>query len=155
MLCAVMAVMLWSYANETQEIFDELGKDGKMNNLLWLVKHISYILPVIVGAVALTALYSAAKWNQPAISKLEQGIAVLITMLFTYAVMLPYVISKTPEAPLPQEIIDKLEKIPPSLIEITRGWFFVQIIPFILWALYLFVRCESEKRELSEESEEQ
>ena len=150
LLCAIMAIMLWSYATEMQDVFEALEESGKMSNLLWLVKHIAYVVPVIVAAIALNILYSSAKWERAVASKKEKGIAVVITALFTYAVMLPYVISKTPKTPLPQDIIDKIGEVPPSLIEITRGWFFVQIVPFIILALYMFIRCEAEEKELAE-----
>ena len=150
-LCAIMAVMLWLYATKAQDIFSAIEEKGKMDNLLWLVKHITYILPVIVDAAVLWGIYSASKWDVPVYSKKEQGLAVLLTAAFTYIIMLPCVIFMSPA----KETVEQTAEQIPTLIEITRGWFFIQLVPFILWALYLFVRCESEKRELSEESEEQ
>lgn len=148
-LCAVMALMLWLYATKGQNVLSALEEKGGMTNLLWVVKHLLYIVPVIVSAIVLTNLYYLDGWEREGVSKKEKGIAVVLVTLFTYGIMLPIIISmsKTP-APLPDIELEVLPNAAPTLIELTQGWFFVQIIPFILWALYMFVRNESELKEL-------
>ena len=152
-LCVLMALMLWLYATKGQNIFSALEEKGGMTNLLWAVKHLLYIAPVILSAIVLSSLYSLDGWERYGVSKKEKGIAIVLVTLFTYFVMLPIVVSmsKAP-TPLPDIELELLPDAAPTLIEITRGWFFVQIIPFMLWALYMFVRNETEQKELIEET---
>jgi len=151
-LCILMIVILHWHANGLQDTFADLEEIGKLPNVIWLVKHLAYVVPVVAVAVLLTLFYSNKEKYVPVVVQKEKFYITLIVAAFTYFVMLPYVIisSKMGETVDPEtgEAIT-------TLLDITVNWFFVQIIPFLLLVSYHAIRRGTEEEELKRELEEE
>lgn len=142
-LVLLMALMLYFYSTYFQDILEKLQEKGKLENVEWVLDHLAYAVPGIVIAAVMATFYSNKDKYVLSVSQKEMGIISIIVALFTYLVILPYVISKKPVA------TEELSEVK-SLIDITAKWFFAQMIPFVLLPLYHFVRSESEEKEQTE-----
>ena len=123
--CAVMAIMLRLQTHTVQEILAKLAEEGKLENVEWLVEYAAYCLPVVPVVIALTIFYSLFKGDKVAVHK-EQTIVSVVLIAFTYAILLPIVVSN-------KEPIGESEK---TMIEISVNWFAFQIVPFLIMLLY-------------------
>ncbi|MBQ8408277.1 MAG: hypothetical protein IJY39_05375 [Clostridia bacterium] len=152
-LCVASIILLYLYANQLQEFIVKLNELGenKIPNVIWVINHLSVALPVIVLAVILTAFYSKKEAYVPVTSQKEQFYISLFTALFTYGVMLTYVLIKSKNGEVPEG--EEIEEVK-SLWDITYKWFFVQVIPFVIMISYHAVRADSESKELAENGEQ-
>ena len=148
LICIVMVAVLGAYVKLVPEKIAELTEKGKMDNTIWLVTYASYLPPIIIVSVILTILY---KFGYVKVESQRDKVIILVVLLiFTYAVMLPEVISRSegwrnPPAEGEEDVV--------SLIEQTIGWFVAQIIPFALAIGYHLVKASSEKKELCDNEE--
>lgn len=146
-LCILSMILLHLYANQGQEFIVKINEEKSMPNVTWVFEKLFLAFPVIILAAVQTAFY----WNKakyvPVSSQKEQMWISLITALFTYAVMLPYVYFKSKNGEVPEG--EELEAVE-TLWDITYKWFFVQVIPFVILIAYHAVRADSEEKELSE-----
>lgn len=136
LVIAVMATALYTHANKVQDIIKKLQDKGSLANVEWLVEHVSYFIPVVVVAIAMTVFYSIFKKGAPVAICREKTIASAVVLVVTYGIMLPIVLSKT-------KIVDE-EEI--KLIDICINWFAFQFVPLVILALYHNSRAEYEKK---------
>lgn len=152
-LCVVMIAMLALYANQVQDLLtkvDELG-EGKVPNLLWLIERLAIGAPVVVLVVVLSALYYNKNNYVPVKTQKEKLWASILTTIFTYGVMMIFVIIRSKNGEVPDaELVEETK----TLWDITYKWFFVQIIPLFIMIAYHGVRAGTEERELSLNAEE-
>lgn len=152
-LCVVMIILLALYANQVQDLLlkvDEKG-EGKVPNLLWLLERLAIGVPVVILAVVLTALYHNKDSYVPVKSQKEQLWVSILTTLFTYGVMMVFVLIRSKSGEVPDaEIIEETQ----TLWDITYKWFFVQMIPLFILIAYHGIRAGTEEKELAENSEE-
>ena len=135
-LVAVMAIALYLHANTVQDIIAKLEKKGKLENVEWLVEYVSYLIPVVLVAIAMTVFYSIYKNGSPMAICKEKTLASLVLLAVTYGVMLPIIFSKT-------VVVDEKEI---KLIDICINWFAFQFVPLVILALYHNSRAEYEKK---------
>ena len=136
-LSAVMVLQLYLYCTTAQDIFTKLKEsENSMKNFTWVVEHVVYLLPVIVIALFMMIAYSGDR-HICAVKHKEQAVEAVFVMLFTFLIMLPFVIikSKTGEIPEPGEV----EEVQ-SLLEMTTMWFAYQFIPFLILIMYHSVK---------------
>ena len=136
LLIATMVATLYLHANKVQDIIAKLEEKGKLDNVEWLVEHVSYFIPVVLVAIAMTAFYSIFKKGSPVAMYKEKTIASVVLFVVTYGVMLPIVFNKT-------KVVDE-EEI--KLIDICINWFAFQFVPLVILALYHNSRAEYEKK---------
>lgn len=151
-LCILMIVILYWYANGLQETFADLKEIGKLPNVIWLVKHLAYVIPGVAVAVVLTLFYSNKEKYVPVVVQKEKFYITLIVAAFTYLVMLPYVIISSK---MGESIDPETGEAITTLLDITVNWFFVQIIPFIILVSYHAIRRGTEEEELKRELAEE
>lgn len=136
LLIATMVATLYLHANKVQDIIAKLEEKGKLDNVEWLVEHVSYFIPVVLVAIAMTTFYSIFKKGSPVAMYKEKTIASVVLLVVTYVVMLPIVFNKT-------KVVDE-EEI--KLIDICINWFAFQFVPLVILALYHNSRAEYEKK---------
>ena len=132
-LSGVMAIQLYLYCNFFQDIYAKLEEsENSMTNFQWLLEHIQMIA---YSGDDMGGAYSA--------KHREQAVEAVFVMLFTFLIMLPFVIikSKTGETPDTEEIQETQ-----SLIDITTMWFAYQFIPFLILIMYHSVKGHSVTR---------
>lgn len=149
-LSILSMILLHTYANGVQEFIVKVNEKNAMANVTWLLEHLTIALPVVLLAVALTAIYCNKDKYVPVATQREKMYIALFTALFTYAVMLPYVYFKSKNGETADA--EELEAVE-TLWEITYKWFFVQVIPFLILISYHAVRADSERREIEAEEE--
>ena len=142
LVIAVMAVALYLHVGKVQDIIEKLQDKGKLENVEWLVEYVSYIIPVVLVAIVMTAFYSIFKNGSPVAVCKEKTLASVALIAVTYCIMLPIVFKKT--------IVVDEEEI--KLIDIAINWFAFQFVPLVILALYHNSRAEYEKK-LSELAE--
>ena len=145
-LCIVMAVMLAIYVAIIPDALAKYESEGDMEHTAWLVKYASYLPPVIVVAILLTCFYSNASYV-PVRTQKDKATVVAIVFIFTYAVLFVYALLVSPGWNLPTPEFEEEVK---TLFEKSAGWFFAQLIPFMILLSYHTVRSSSEKKELCE-----
>ena len=136
LLIATMVATLYLHANKVQDIIAKLEEKGKLDNVERLVEHVSYFIPVVLVAIAMTTFYSIFKKGSPVAMYKEKTIASVVLLVVTYVVMLPIVFNKT-------KVVDE-EEI--KLIDICINWFAFQFVPLVILALYHNSRAEYEKK---------
>ena len=134
--CFAMAMALSFHTGKVQETIAKLVEKGKLSNVEWVVEHLSYCLPVVLVALVIAAVYSIMKSGTAENKQSEMTIVSMVVIVFTYAIMLPFVFSK-------KEPIEDSEK---TLIDISIKWFFFQLVPLIVLALYHGSRAEYERK---------
>ena len=134
--CAVMGIMLRLQTHKVQEILVKLAEEGKLENVEWLVEYAAYCLPVASVAIVLSIFYSICKGDRITAHR-EKTIISIVLIAFTYAIMLPIIISN-------KEPIGDSEK---TMIDITVNWFAFQIVPLLIMLLYHSSMVEEEKIE--------
>ena len=145
-LCIIMAIMFAIYNSTVPAKLAEFEADGKMEHTAWLVHYGSYVPPVIVVAIILTCFYSTKGSEYvPVKTQRQKAIIVGAVFAFTYAVLFTYAITSSPGWNLP--VAEGEEEIK-TVFENTAGWFFAQLIPFMILLSYHLVRASSEKKEL-------
>ena len=144
-LSGVMAIQLYLYCNFFQDIYAKLEEsENSMTNFQWLLEHIVYLIPVASVALFQMIAYSGDDMGGAYSAKhREQAVEAVFVMLFTFLIMLPFVIikSKTGETPDTEEIQETQ-----SLIDITTMWFAYQFIPFLILIMYHSVKGHSVTR---------
>lgn len=144
-VCAMLAAILNWYCNDVPQVIEKLQEEGRMTNTIWLVRYGSVLPPVIAVAVIITLFYCKKSSCVPVRTQKEKAYISLIAAIFTFGVMLPYVIHSSQGWDLP---VPEGEEDIVSLLEKTVIWFCAQVIPFLVLISYHFARAESEKREL-------
>lgn len=147
-LCLAMGIMLVLYNATVPDALEYFDKEGKMEHTAWLVKYGSYLPPVIAIAGLLTSMYSFGVYV-PVKTQKHKAAIITIVFLFTYTALLGYTMVKSP---------DWLHNLQTGSENATMfsdcaGWFFAQIIPFIIVFSYHIIRASSEKKELEENEE--
>lgn len=146
-LCIIMGVMLAIYNSVVPDILAGFEEEGDMEHTAWLVHYGSYVPPVIVIAVILTCFYSFGGAYVPVQTQRHKSIIVGIVFAFTYVVLFTYAWLTSPGWNLPAT--EGKEEIK-TMFENCAGWFFAQIVPFVILLSYHLVRASSEKKELEE-----
>ncbi len=142
LICVVTAVMLYFYVKTVPELIQKLEDlDATMEHMIWFVDNLTLFFPMLVPILVLAAVYSNKQAYRPIYSQKEQFWICLVTMIFTYLVMMPYVLLMS------RETVDLDGKEIETLWDITYRWFFMQVIPLVLMTSYHAVRAESEARE--------
>lgn len=154
-LCGLMCGALWGYVKGLEIITDKLeqinpDKTGDMDNTLWLVEHIMFILPVCVLLIFQLIFYSIWKEKDVTVLHKECFISLLTAFLFTYAIMLPAVIIYSNNAPAALDEMTGEEL--PSLWIRSAEWFIWQFMIFLAPLLYRKVAADTAKN-LEEEEE--
>lgn len=140
--CAVMGIMLYLHNNQVQGLMAKIAEKGNLANVEWLVKYLSYILPIVPVIIALTVYYTVFKDDAIVMHK-EKTLASIVLIAFTYAFLLPVVASK-------KEPIGESEK---TMLDISVNWFAFQAVPMLVMLLYHSSMTE-EETDLAEEKEE-
>lgn len=140
-LCIIMAILLYMYNALVPSKIAELEEKGKMDNVVWIIQYGSHLPPVVLIAVLLSVFYRNKNeyvriYTQRNMAKISGGVAV-----FTYVVMLPYVIFMSKSEADGDAV---------TLIDRTITWFAAQIIPFMILIAYHSVRASTEAKELYE-----
>ncbi len=149
-LCVIMGIMLAIYNSTVPDILAGFEEEGNMEHTAWLVHYGSYLPPVIVIAVILTFFYSFGTTYVPVKTQRQKALIVAIVFVFTYAVLFTYTLLTSPGWNLP--VAEGEEEIK-TMFENCVGWFFAQIVPFMILLSYHLVRASSEKKELEANEE--
>ena len=155
-LCALMWSLMYGYADGLEIITEKLeeinpDKTGDMDNTLWLIEHIMFIIPVCILLVFQLVLYAIWKERDASVLHRECFISLLVAFLFTYAILLPAVIIYSKQAPV--QIDEETGKELPTLIIKTGEWFIWQFIIFLAPLLYRKVAADTAKNSTEEEEE--
>ncbi len=145
LLCWFMCTILSWYLTTIPETVAFLESES-MPNTVWLVKYGSAVLPLIAVATVLTLLYKITG-QAPFKTQVDKAVIVGCVCVFTYLVILPAVLKRSPEW-WEVQMVDEVEV--KTLFERSAIWFFAQIIPFLITLSYHVYRALSEKRELIE-----
>lgn len=138
LLCAIMSVMLYLYCTKCQDIFTDIeNAKHSMPQFLWVVKHVINLLPVPILTIILWLTHRHNEKSRSYYLHKEQLIESICAMLFTFLVLLPYIVIKSksgeiPDAEETEEVITLLDK--------TLDWFVVQFIPFTVLIMYHHIR---------------
>lgn len=144
-LCIIMGIMLAIYNSTVPDILAGFEEEGDMEHTAWLVRYGSYVPPVIVIAVILTCFYSIGGAYVPVKTQKQKAIIVGVVFAFTYVVLFTYAWLTSPGWNLP--VAEGEEEIK-TMFENCAGWFFAQLIPFMILLSYHLIRASSEKKEL-------
>ena len=140
-LCVIMSVMFAVYNSTVADTIAELEENGKMENMIWLVRYGSCLPPVIIVAIILTCFYSFGGHYTPVITQKHKAIVVGVTFAFTYVILLGGVMLSSPGWNNP-ELGEE------NTFASCVGWFVAQLVPFMILLSYHLVRMSSEKKEL-------
>ena len=137
-MCALTVAVFHAYSKFLPKTLDDLNEEGNMTNTIWVVEHFVPMLSIGVLIAALCIIYKVVRVGYSDMQS-EKGTIMLIVAVFTYAVILPYVLERSVGCflPVPEGEEDVL-----SLLEITASWFVVQIIPFMICVSYHFIRAK-------------
>jgi membrane protease YdiL (CAAX protease family) len=149
-LCIIMGLMLGVYNSVVPTKIAELEEKGKMDNVIWVIRYGSVVLPVIVVAIILMFFYFDKSQYVPVNTQREKAYICLFVALFTFFIMLPYVIAMSGGFVIEKTVQNELgdDETVKTLLGNTATWFAAQIIPFAIIISYHFVRVSSEKKEL-------
>lgn len=136
-MCAVMTGLFYLYSKGVPKALAALEEKGKMSNTIWVVEHFTPMLTIAGLIIALVLIYKLVKAPVNEVQS-EKGWIMLLVALFTYGVILPYVIKASWGCFLP---VPEGEEDIKSLLEHTASWFVIQIIPFMITVTYHFVRA--------------
>ncbi len=155
-LCALVWALMYGYVHgleAVEEKLEEINPDrmDDMENTMWLIEHIMFILPVCLLLVFQLLLYSIWKESDASALHRECFISLLVAFLFTYAILLPAVIIASKQAPV--LIDEETGKELPTLIIKTGEWFIWQFMIFLAPLLYRKVAADTVKN-LEDEEEE-
>ncbi len=145
LLCWLMCSVLSWYLTTIPETVTFLEGES-MPNTVWLVKYGSVALPLVAVATVLTLLYKITG-EAPFKTQVDKAVIVGCVFAFTYFVILPAVLKRSPEW-WEVQMVDEVEV--KTLFERSAIWFFAQMIPFLITLSYHIYRASSEKRELAE-----
>lgn len=146
--CVLLVAALYLYCERVPEMIEKLTKEGKYENLKWLLEHLVAFFPVPLVALVIAVFYSNQAKYVPVHSRKEQVFIACVVAAFTYTVMLGYVLLKKGE--VSGEEVEEIE----TLWDISAEWFFAQIIPFAVLIGYHSVRVGSEEKELLQTGDE-
>ncbi len=157
LLCALMVALMYGYEDGMDIITEKLekidpDKTGDMDNVLWLAEHVMFILPVCILLIFQLVLYAIWKEGDTAVLHRECFISLLVSFLFTYAILLPAVIIYSKNTPV--LIDEETGKELPTLMIKTGEWFIWQFIIFLAPLLYRRVCAESAQNLQKTEDEE-
>ena len=148
-LCAVMTAAFALYVYSVPDKIAELAAEGDMKNTLWLVRYVSYILPIIITTTVLTICYKFSYVKVD--SQKDKAKIIFVLICFTYAVLLPLVcLYQSSGASGWNEIVSLGEDGTTTVFALIIGWLLAQIIPLAITLLYHLTRASSEKKELEE-----
>ena len=136
LMIAAMVAAFSLHVGKVQDIIAKLEEKGSLDNVEWLVEYVSYFIPVVIVAIAMTVVYSLFKKGSPVAAYREKTIASIVLLVVIYGIMLPIVFNKT-------KVVDE-EEI--KLIDISINWFAFQFVPLVILALYHNSRAEYEKK---------
>lgn len=143
-LCLLTILIFYIYADKIPYLIEKISEKGSVPNVIWVIEHVAVIMPVVVLAIALSIFYGNKDRYVPVNSQREKLYISLLTAIFVYAVMLPYVYFTSKSG----EIVDtETLEAADTLWDSTYKWFFVQIIPFLIMIFYHAIRADSEKTE--------
>ncbi len=150
-MCAVVCAIFYAYSKLSQKALEALEEKGNMQNTIWVVENFIPIITIVGIIAALCAIYKLIKIPTLQIQS-EKGWIMLIVALFTYGVILPYVINQSRGCfdPVPEGEEDVL-----SLLEKTVSWFVMAIIPFMISISYHFVKAGKKDNICAKEDLEQ
>ena len=149
-LCIIMGLMLGTYNAVVPDKLAEYEEQGDMDNVAWIVRYGSVAIPVIIVAIILTFFYRNKSQYVPVNTQTEKAYICLVVSLFTFFVMLPYVIAMSGGFVVEQTVQNELgeDQTVKTLLGNTASWFAAQIIPLVIITSYHFIRVSSEKKEL-------
>ncbi len=147
MLCVIMSLLLYIYNTSVPSLISELEAKKDMEQVVWLVRYGSLLPPVPVLALCIALMFAGKKGADPVTIQKKKAWISLTACIFTYGVLMTYAVLKSPEWYLPQA---ERQEQNVTLFENTWGWFFAQIIPFVILISYHFVRASSKEKELFE-----
>ena len=148
-MCAVMTGLFYLYYTGIPKIIAELEEKGKMDNTITAVEYLSPMFNVAGLIIALVLIYKLVKAPVSELQS-EKGWIMLIVAVFTYGVILPYVIKESAGCFLP---VPEGEEDVVSVLEMSITWFSVQLIPLVITLGYHIVRASSEAKELCKNEE--
>ncbi|MBE6547877.1 MAG: hypothetical protein E7667_03230 [Ruminococcaceae bacterium] len=147
-LCLLMITMFICFAGGMEKIGEKLEdidkyRQNDMKNTVWFIRHAMMILPVILLVAISALLYSTQKDDLSYIKHKEQLIEMLVVFIFTFAVILPFVVIYTQKHP---PMIDSAtgEKTL-TLFARTAEWFVWQFIIFIVPLMYHRIRMQDDE----------
>lgn len=156
-LCGLMAGALLGYdkgldlmAEKLEEINPDRSDD--MENTMWLIEHIMFILPVCILLVFQLVIYAIWKERNVFVLHRECFISLLAAFLFTYAIMLPAVIIYSKNAPV--LIDEETQKELPTLWIRSAEWFIWQFMIFLAPLLYRKVSADNTRNLQGTEDEQ-
>ena len=150
LLCAVLALLFYLRVDLAEELIEKCEEKEGMDNMIWLIRHLSAFIPSIAMIVVLTLFYSNKEKYVPIKTQNEKLIAVLLAAIFFFAVLVPIASSWViPAVVVDEEVIEEET----TLLNIAVNWFFVQIVPFIIMLTYHYARGESEKKALEQKEQ--
>ncbi len=135
LLCAIMSFMLYLRGFFVEELFLKLDELGSMENLKWVLRYGSALVPAIVLAIALSCIY--AEKQSSGIFHKEQVIALIVLAVFTYICLMPYAMNKTLI-----DLEEEGEEIK-TLFDVVAVWLVVQAIPMLIMIAYHGARAEA------------
>ena len=140
-MCAVSVGLFYLYETGLPKIISALEEKGKMDNTIEGVTHLLPMFNIAGLIIVLSLMYKPVRASLKEVQT-EKGLIMLITAVFTYAVILPYVIRESQGCfdPLPEGVEDVK-----SLFERTASWFVVQVIPYMIVITYHFVRSSAKQ----------
>ena len=140
-ICAVSVGLFYLYSTGLPKIMSALEKKGNMDNTIEGVTHLLPMFNIAGLIIALVLMYKPVRASLKEVQT-EKGWIMLIAAVFTYAVILSYVIKQSEGCfdPLPEGVEDVK-----SLLERTASWFVVQVIPFMIVITYHFVRASAKQ----------
>ena len=135
LLCAIMSFMLYLRGFFVEELFLKLDELGSMENLKWVLKYGSALVPSIVFAIALSCVYGEKQSS--AVFHKEQLIALIVLAIFTYICLVPYAMNK-----MLIDLEEEAEEIK-TLFDAVAVWLVVQAIPMLIMIAYHGSRAEA------------
>lgn len=136
-MCGVMTALFYLYSKGVPKALAALEEKGKMENTIWAVEYFTPMLTIAGLIIALVLIYKLVKAPANEVQS-EKGWIMLVVAVFTYGVILPYVLKESVGCFLP---VPEGEEDVKSLLEHTASWFVIQIIPFMITVTYHFVRA--------------
>ena len=140
LMCAVLTGIFYLYSRFIPEALDSLHEEGNMDNTIWAVEYFTPMLTILIVVAALYLVYKPMRRIPISLVQTEKGYIWLVIAVFTYAVILPYVLNRSIGCfdPVPEGEQNVL-----SLLEKTATWFIIQIIPLMLAVAYHFTRAKA------------
>ena len=147
--CIVVADAFYTHCRIVPRIVEKLTEKGDYKNVIWIVEHLTLVIPVPLVAAVISIFYSNKKTCVPVHSRKERVFIAWMVAIFVFVVILGFVLLNKDKAM--GEAVDEKVK---TLWDISAEWFFMQIIPFAVLISYHSIRVDGEERELSENNDE-